>query len=46
MKLVGEQMEDAVIRNPLNLSTADALSTAIWWSAAVTYASGFDIEKR
>ena len=34
---LGEQMEDAIIWNPLDLATADAISTDAWWSAAVTH---------
>ena len=41
---LGEQMEKALIWNPLDLATADATSTDAWWSAAVTYPKYFDLE--
>ncbi len=34
---LGEQMEDAIIWNPLDLATADAASTDAWWNASVAY---------
>lgn len=33
---LGERLEDAIIWNPLDLSTADPSAVAAWWSAAAT----------
>lgn len=43
MKL-GEQMEEAFIWNSLDLSSADAGTTAAWWHEAVTFPEEFTYE--
>lgn len=40
----GEQMEQALIWNPLDLTTADAAATEVWWKAAVTFPEEFSYE--
>jgi 2-polyprenyl-6-methoxyphenol hydroxylase-like FAD-dependent oxidoreductase len=41
---LGEQMEEAFVWNPLDLTTADAESTAAWWKAAVTFPEEFSYQ--
>lgn len=41
---LGEQMEQAFIWTPLDLTTADAAATAGWWKAAVTFPEDFNYE--
>ncbi|MDH4064051.1 MAG: NAD(P)-binding protein [Acidobacteriota bacterium] len=40
------QMEQALIWNRLDFTTADAATTAAWWRAAVTWPEEFSLEKR
>lgn len=44
--VLGEQMEQAFIWDPLDLSNADAATTEAWWRNAVTYPDDFSLEKR
>lgn len=41
---LGEQMEQAFIWDSLDLTTADAESTAAWWKAGVTFPEEFSYE--
>jgi hypothetical protein len=43
---LGEQMEKAFIRNPLDFATADAATTAAWWKASVTFPENFSHESK
>jgi len=43
---LGEQMERALIWEPLDFATADAATAAAWWKAAVTFPENFSHEGR
>jgi 2-polyprenyl-6-methoxyphenol hydroxylase-like FAD-dependent oxidoreductase len=43
---LGRQMEQALIWNRLDFTTADAATTEAWWHAAVKWPDEFSLEKR
>ncbi|MDT8323897.1 MAG: hypothetical protein RRA94_07305, partial [Bacteroidota bacterium] len=42
---LGEQLEQAFIWNPLDLSTADEASTKSWWQASVRFPEDFSLQR-
>lgn len=42
---LGEQMEQAFIWNPLDLSTADEASVRSWWQASVRFPEDFSLQR-
>jgi 2-polyprenyl-6-methoxyphenol hydroxylase-like FAD-dependent oxidoreductase len=42
---LGDQMEQAFIWNPLDLSTADAAAAQAWWNASVRFPDDFTMRK-
>ncbi len=43
---LGEQMEQAFIWNPIDLSTADEKATREWWQSSVRFPEDFNLQRR
>jgi hypothetical protein len=42
---LGDQMEKALIWNPLNISTAGAEAVEAWWKASVRFPDDFTLQR-